>query len=90
MTKKKFYGVLDLIENSNGKIKDEIEKQLKTVLNYDPDTPCYDPISAKKTYQQRKQRALELGKSFYEIYAKPYRKKKNENINDIETTHDTV
>ena len=57
-------------------------------LNYNPANPCYNKAEGKRLYELRKQRCIDQGKTFYELYKKPYRKKKahDDRVNNVSTS----
>ena len=89
LTKTKYYGILEIHKRCMNKSMEDFEQQLQDFLNYDPLQSSYDPEYGKKVMEQRKKLAEEKGKTLYELYHKPYLKKKK-GIGVIETTHDVV
>lgn len=70
----------EIIQTLHENIKDEhivetIEKRIQEILEYDPSKSTYNPDYGKKELEKRRQRALEEGKSIYELYRKPYMNK---------------
>lgn len=63
LTKKKFYGIIDLVRKYSHTLDSNFEEQLKTTLNFDPTKSSYDPVRGKKISELRRQKALEEGKA---------------------------
>lgn len=79
LTKKKFYGIIDIHKKCLNSSVDNFEKELMEYLNYDPLKSSYNQEYGKRLMEQRKRHAEGKGKSLYELYHKPYIKKKNDN-----------
>lgn len=86
MSKKRYY---ELFEYLKSRIDDEelvleIDNKIKEIFNFDPTKPACNQKYNKKYFEKRKQRALEEGKSYYELYVKPKRESKESQKTDNE------
>lgn len=84
ITKDKYKKIIELLEqcvkNNEDNIVETFDRKLKEFLDYDPSLSCYDPLNGKKLIERRKQRCLDEGKTLYELYRKPYIKKKTDGV----------
>ena len=87
ITRQKYKGILDILHQC---VKDEtvvreFDQKLQVFLNYNPANPCYNKAEGNRLYELRKQKAKDQGKTFYELYTKPYRKKKthDDRVNSV-------
>jgi len=79
MSKKRYNEIVKSLHDilQDDQLVTTIETRIKEVMNYDPTAPSYNPEYGKQQVEQRQQRATKENKSIYEIYRKPYLKKKD-------------
>lgn len=79
VTKTKYNGLINLVKKYVPEDTDyeKVEQEIREVLQYDPNLPSYSRSNMFKTVEKRKQKALEEGKTLYELYVKSYVKKTN-------------